>query len=133
MKKFSQAAGLVGLMSVLMGSAALAAEQPAQTLNVTITSFYRVGGPQDPSAELCGAVSVAGANAASLPNGLIPVTVTVDPDTQKPGSYTVLADRKGNFCVFVSTFSGRADAEAWLPGTTLGATDSAKLGLANRR
>jgi len=118
MKRISALAvlGLVVSMAVstLSATSALAG---GPVFNVKINSFTRIGDTNSTLGELCGTVTVTSAQMAASGNLLIPVTVTSDPNTSNPGSYTILADRAGNFCVVVNTYTGTASAEAWLPGT----------------
>lgn len=52
-------------------------------------------------AELCG--TVVGDH-----QRLVPVKITVDPNTNRPGSYVAHSDSSGKFCQVLVTYSGRA-------------------------
>lgn len=69
---------------------------------VEITSFI-MAGSRTRAAEICG--KAAGVNAP------FPVVrVIVDPKSDKPGVYNVLAGKDGLFCATVVTFTGTAEA-----------------------
>lgn len=69
---------------------------------VEITSFV-FAGSRTRAAEICG--KVTGGNPA-----ISVVRVTVDPKSEKPGAYNVLAGRDGLFCAVVATYTGTAEA-----------------------
>ena len=102
---------LLVLSALLMASAAFA---DSPVLNVKITSFTQIS-PSLTLGEVCGTVTVSNALPTAA-KGLIPVSVTADPNTSNPGVYTTLADQSGNFCVMINAYSGTASAEAWMPG-----------------
>jgi hypothetical protein len=76
----------------------------AQAPEVKIESFYFTGDTiNDRTAEICGGVYPA-------PGAVTHVTVTVDPRSKNPGSYTVAANSAGRFCTVVISFTGTATA-----------------------
>ena len=76
----------------------------AQAPEVKIESFYYTGNSVDNrTAEICGGVYPA-------PGAINHVTVTVDPRSKNPGSYTVAANSAGRFCAVVMTLTGTASA-----------------------
>lgn len=86
-----------------------AAGQQGQS-KVEITSFVFTGS-RTRAAEICG--KVTGANAP------IPIVrVTVDPKSDKPGAYNVLAGKDGLFCAVVATYTGTAEASLADQGMT---------------
>ena len=105
---------IVAILALFVTSFAFADVTPL--ISVKINSFYHIGDTNSTLGEVCGLVTVADTDAIAKTANLIPVTVTVDPTTSNPGNYTVLVDRTGNFCAVVNTFTGSAQAEAWLPG-----------------
>ena len=91
---------LLALGVLLCSSATL-----ADITEIKITSFRQMGRwPENRGAELCGYVKFTNEKA-------VQVTVTVDP-ASSPGQYNTLVDLKGNFCVAISTYDGRAEARA---------------------
>ena len=76
---------------------------------VEITSFVFTGS-RTRAAEICG--KVTGADAP-----ILVVRVTVDPKSDRPGAYNVLAGKDGLFCAVVATFTGTADASLAGQGT----------------
>lgn len=96
---------LIVVVGLLLGpTLAYATEEP----KVGITSFV-FAGQRTRAAELCGRVT--GSNVPFLA-----VKVTVDPNTDKPGIYNALVGMEGSFCVTVVSYSGTAEASAWLLG-----------------
>lgn len=79
---------------------------------VKITSFNYTGS-RNSTAELCG--SIAGES-----TGLDIIEVISDPGYKKPGVYSVIADKKGQFCVVVNTLTGKADVRARESASVLG-------------
>lgn len=79
---------------------------------VKITSFNYTGS-RNSTAELCG--SIAGES-----TGIDIIEVISDPGYKKPGVYSVIADKKGQFCVVVNTLTGKADVRARDAFTVLG-------------
>ena len=87
---------------------AVASEGPAAR-DLNITSFVYTDNDinnRDTTAELCGTVS---GNVSTVDR----VTVTSDPTTSGPASYTTMLDEEGKFCVVIRTVSGRASAKIW--------------------
>lgn len=105
---------ILAVLALLVSSYAFAETSAVTT--VKITSFTHLGDIYSTMGELCGTVAL---NTEVLPTvaNLVPVTITADPDTSNPGSYTVLADRNGKFCAIINANSGSAQAEAWIART----------------
>jgi len=77
--------------------------------SVKITSFNYVRTSNDayraPLAELCGRVEGATSEMTF-------VKVSVDPRSNRPGSYNTVAGSDGKFCLAVITYTGLAEASA---------------------
>lgn len=90
-------------MTVKFGSALLIAlfVNSAFAGDVKITSFIYTGA-RTRTAELCGKIT-SKIEVAPI------VDITVDPDRNNPGSYTVIPAATGKFCTVVNTETGNAD------------------------
>jgi hypothetical protein len=124
---------IFSLLVFFVASFAFADGAPA--LTVKITSFTRVDTSATSNstvAELCGTVTINDSLAMPKYGNMIPVTITSDPNSGNPGMYTVMIDRTGNFCSLINSYTGTAQAEAWLGGGTQTTSELAHLGLSRR-
>lgn len=104
MRTFVVSSVVSGVLAML-ASLAQAADEP----KVEITSFIAAG-QRTRAAELCGKVTGFSGN-------WLAVRVTVDPKSERPGVYHVLAGRDGAFCTTVVSYQGLAEASiAWTSG-----------------
>ncbi|MBY0472091.1 hypothetical protein K2X30_13070 [bacterium] len=93
---------VISSVLVMLASLAQAADEP----KVEITSFIAAG-QRTRAAELCGKVTGFSGN-------WLAVRVTVDPKSDRPGVYHVLAGKDGAFCTTVVSYQGLAEASiAW--------------------
>src|ERR1700745_1990747 len=123
---------VAAILALFVASYAFADAAPAPMFNVKINSFTHLGDVNSTLGELCGTVTVTDTETMPKVANIIPVTVTADPNTGNPGQYTVLVDRTGNFCTLINTYTGTAQAEAWLPGGAHIATEVARVGTGRR-
>jgi cytochrome oxidase Cu insertion factor (SCO1/SenC/PrrC family) len=73
----------------------------AMAVEVKIDSFDYIGNSR--LAELCGHI-------VDGPNSVQPITITVDPKSNRPAEYVAHTSAKGKFCTVVVTYTGTAQA-----------------------